>query len=41
MIDKAAWQRVRETEISRGAEVGKIKEKIVDRQEMFSVASEQ
>ena len=38
VIDKDGWQKVKDEEISRGKGLGKIKEKIVDRAEMFSVA---
>ena len=38
VIDKANWAKIKEEEISRGKTLGKIKEKIVDRAEMFSVA---
>ena len=39
MIDKTSWQRIKDEEISRGQALGKIKEKIVERSEMFSVAA--
>lgn len=39
VIDKTAWSRIKAEEIKRGAELGKIKEKIIERDEMFSVAT--
>ena len=40
VIDKANWEKIKQTEIKRGKDLGKIKEKIVERSEMFGVAKE-
>ena len=39
VINKTSWSRVKAEEIERGAKLGKIKEKIIERDEMFSVAT--
>ena len=38
IIDKVSWQRIKDEEKLRGEGLGKIKEKIIQRDEMFSVA---
>lgn len=40
VINKAQWQKIKDCEISRGQKLGKVKEKIVERAEMFNVATE-
>ena len=39
VVEKDNWQKIKDEEISRGEKLGKIKEKIINRTEMFSVAS--
>ena len=40
VIDKDHWQKIKDAEIGRGKDLGKVKEKIVSRSEMFTVAAE-
>ena len=41
VIDKTAWSKIKAEEINRGTKMGKIKEKIIDRSEIFSIAKDE
>ena len=40
IIDKEHWKTIKEVEIGRGKSLGKVKEKIIERSEMFNVAAQ-